>query len=72
MKISTHRTFRRFGGNTLLAIAAAAAAALVGLTVSASTGASSDDPTVDHCVSTADAAASWLENGGTLPRCAGE
>ncbi|WP_332666751.1 hypothetical protein [Aeromicrobium sp.] len=63
---------RRFGGNILLAFAAAAAAALLGATVSASSGSSSDDPTIDRCVSTADAAAGWLENGGTLPRCANE
>jgi hypothetical protein len=61
--MKTH-TFRRFGGNTLLAIATAAAAILIGLTVTASFSSSGDDPTVDRCVSTADAA-----NGGSVPRC---
>ncbi len=65
-------TPRGFGGNILLAIAAAASAALIGATVSSSSGSSSDDPSVDRCVSTADAAVGWLENGGTLPRCATE
>lgn len=70
MKIPT--THQKFGGSILLAIAAAAAAALLGATVSASSGSSSDDPMIDRCVSTADAAAGWLENGGTLPSCAHE
>jgi hypothetical protein len=63
-------TYRRFGGNILLAIAAALTAALVGATVSASTGAPSDDQTRDHCFSTADAAQAWISQGAPMPDCA--
>jgi hypothetical protein len=61
-------TLRRPGGNILLAIAAAATAALIGTTVSATYG--TDSPDQGRCFSTPDAAETWISHGAALPDCA--